>query len=62
MQDPIIDEIRKIRDDVANEVDYDVRALGRKVQKTQKASKVKVISLSHHSTEEDAPMKKTAKK
>lgn len=62
MQDPIIEEIRKVRDGIANEVGYDVRALGRKLQKNQKASKAKVVSLSPHFVEEDIPVKKTAKK
>jgi hypothetical protein len=37
MKDLIIEEIRKLRDDIADEVGYDVRALGRKLQKAQKA-------------------------
>jgi hypothetical protein len=62
MKDPIIEEIRKVRDDMANEVDYDVRALGRRLQKSQKNSKSKVVSLSPSSVEEDIPAMKTAKK
>ena len=62
MKDPIIEEIRKVRDDIANEVDYDVRALGRRLQKAQKTNKGKVVSLYPNSVEEDVPVKKKARK
>lgn len=62
MKDPIIEEIRKVRDDIANEVDYDVRALGRRLQKAQKDRKGKVVSLSPNSVKEDYSVKKIAKK
>ena len=35
MKDPIIEEIRKVRDAHAKEVNYDVIAFGRKLQKAQ---------------------------
>ncbi len=62
VHDPIIDEIRKVCDDIAKEGDDDVKALGRKLQKTQKASKVKVVSPLPNAVEENLPLKKTAKK
>ena len=43
--DPIVEEIRKVRYQLASEVDYDVRALGRKLQKAQKTGKNKIVSL-----------------
>ena len=52
--DPIIEEIRKTRDQFAREVGYDVRALGRKLQKNQKARKSKVVSLTPKRAEEEA--------
>lgn len=56
--DPIIDEIRKIRDQLASQVDYDVRALGRKLQKKQKASRNEVVSFfSEKSHKEPTPKK-----
>ncbi len=57
--DPIIDEIRKIRDQFANEVRYNVRALGRKMQKKQRASKHEVVSLMKKKIEEEPYSKKT---
>lgn len=61
--DPIVEEIRKVRDQLASEVGYDVRALGRKLQKSQKAGKHKVVSVPQKSDidEFSAPEKRKAR-
>jgi hypothetical protein len=52
--DPIIEEIRKVRDQLASEVDYDVRALGRKLQRSQMVAKRKLVSLPPKLAEDDS--------
>jgi hypothetical protein len=43
--DPIIQEIRQIRDKMAARFNYDVEAIAKDARKRQKASKQKVVSL-----------------
>lgn len=43
--DPIVDEIRRIRDTLAARFDYDVEAIARDARKRQKTSKRKIVSL-----------------
>lgn len=42
--DPIVDEIRRIRNKLAAEFNYDVTAIARDARERQKASKRKVVS------------------
>lgn len=43
--DPIVDEVRQIRDSLAAKFNYDVAAIARDARKRQKATKRKVVSL-----------------
>ena len=43
-KDPIVEEVREIRDRIAARFDYDVKALGRYYQQKQRESKPKDIS------------------
>ncbi len=43
--DPIVDEIRHIRDTLAAKFDYNVTAIARDARERQKASKRKVVTL-----------------
>lgn len=43
--DPIIAEVRQVRDALAAKFNYDVAAIVRDAQKRQKQSKLKVVSL-----------------
>jgi hypothetical protein len=43
--DPIVDEIRQIRDQLAAKFNYDVTAIARDARARQKAAKRKVVSL-----------------
>ena len=50
LTDPIVAEIRQIRDKLAAKFNYDVAAIARDARKRQKASKHKVVSLKPHKT------------
>ena len=43
-KDPIVEEVREIRDRIAARFDYDVKAIGRYYQEKQRESKRKSIS------------------
>ena len=43
-KDPIVEEVREIRDRIAARFDYDVKAIGRYYQKKQRESKRKTVS------------------
>lgn len=43
--DPIIDEVRRIRDTLAAKFNYDVTAIARDARRRQRATKRKVVSL-----------------
>jgi hypothetical protein len=43
--DPIVDEIRQIRDSLAAKFDFDVAAIAEDARKRQKSAKRKVVSL-----------------
>ena len=43
-KDPIVEEVREIRDRIAARFDYDVKAIGRYYQQKQRESKRKDIS------------------
>lgn len=43
--DPVVDEVRQIRDTLAAKFNYDVAAIARDARKRQKAAKRKVVSL-----------------
>ena len=43
-KDPIVEEVREIRDRIAARFDYDVKAIGRYYQQKQRESKRKTIS------------------
>ena len=49
--DPIVAEIRDIRDTLAAKFDYDIAAIVRDVRKREKASKRKVVSLKPRKTQ-----------
>ena len=57
--DPIIEEIRQIRDRMAAELDYDVRALGERFRKRQRAGKQKVVSLRPKPSDGRKPRRKS---
>lgn len=42
--DPIVDEIREIRDRLAAKFNYDIEAIGRDIMARQKLSKRKMVS------------------
>ena len=42
--DPIVEEIRKVREELARESDYDVRRLGRRLQESQKRHGDKLVT------------------
>ncbi|MDE0514072.1 MAG: hypothetical protein OXI88_20085 [Gammaproteobacteria bacterium] len=44
LKDPIVEEVREIRDRTAARFDYDVKAIGRYYQQKQRESKRKNIS------------------
>ncbi len=43
--DPIVDETRKLRESYASEHDFDIEAIYQNIQKRQKGSTRKVVSL-----------------
>ena len=43
-KDPIVEEVREIRDRIAARFDYDVKAIGRYYQEKQRESKRKTVS------------------
>ena len=44
-EDPIVEEVRKIREAHAAKLNYDVRAIVRDARKRQRSSKRRVVSL-----------------
>ena len=44
-EDPIVEEVRRIKEQMAAKYNYDVRALGRALREEQKKSGRKVVSL-----------------
>lgn len=44
-KDPIIDEVRKHREEIAKQFDYDLRAIAADARKRQKGRGKKVVSL-----------------
>ncbi|MCY3750973.1 MAG: hypothetical protein OXG54_06190 [Gammaproteobacteria bacterium] len=44
LKDPIVEEVREIRDRIAARFDYDVKAIGRYYQQKQRESKRKMVS------------------
>ena len=44
-RDPIVEEVRAIRDELAAQFDYDVRAIAEDARKRQEQSGHKVVSL-----------------
>ena len=44
MKDPIIEEIRKIREQLAKESNYDLHTMCEKMRKREKESNAKVVS------------------
>ena len=43
-KDPIVEEVRQTRDQIAARFDYDVKAIGRYYQQKQRESKRKMVS------------------
>ena len=43
--DPIVDEIRRVRDTLAAKFNYDVAAIARDARKRQKATNRKIVSM-----------------
>ena len=58
-EDPIIEEIRLIRDRMAAELNYDVRAMGERFRKKQKAGKQRIVSLPPQAADEIKPSRKS---
>lgn len=55
--DPIVDEVRRIRDAYAARFDYDLRAIYRDLKEKEKRSDRKIVSYAETST--DVELKKT---
>ena len=45
MHDPIVDEVRKVREDYARQFDFDLDAICRDLREKQELSGAKVVSL-----------------
>ncbi len=46
LKDPIVEEVRALRDDYAKQFDYDIDAIYRDIKKQEAKSKRKFVSLS----------------
>ena len=55
--DPIVEEIRKLRDEYAASFDYDLEAICRDLRKSQKEGNRKVVSFSPEHIVDTAPSK-----
>ena len=53
--DPIVEEIRRIRDQQAAELDYDLKAIFERARRRQKQSKRKTVSFTDAVTSESQP-------
>jgi hypothetical protein len=55
--DPVVEEVRRIRDQQAAELDYDLKAIFERARRRQKQSKHKTVSFAHAAAPEGAATK-----
>jgi hypothetical protein len=53
--DPVVEEVRRIRDQQAAELDYDLKAIFERARLRQKQSKHKTVSFAHAAVSEGRP-------
>ena len=58
MDDPIVDEVRKARDEYARQFDYDLKAICRDLRKRQDASGRRVVSFAAKQEQEASEVEK----
>jgi hypothetical protein len=59
--DPIVEEIRRIRDQQAAELDYDLKAIFERARRRQKQSKRKTVSFANAPTSDGQPTRTDVK-
>jgi hypothetical protein len=59
--DPIVAEVRRIREQQAAELDYDLKAIFERARRRQKQSKHKTVSFANAAPSEDYPTRAEAK-
>lgn len=55
--DPIVEEVRRIRDQQAAELDYDLKAIFERARRRQKQSKRKTVSFANAAASDGQPTK-----
>ncbi len=53
--DPVVEEVRRIREQQAAELDYDLKAIFERARRRQKQSKHKTVSFANAATPENHP-------
>ena len=59
--DPVVEEVRRIRDQQAAELDYDLKAIFERARRRQKQSKRKTVSFANAAAADDYSTKAEAK-